>query len=137
MNPTKLMTTLLALVFAATLCQAQNYIGQTKSRIINDLKKDVDFGIIQDASESEEFIMKYTNFNASIVKYFYFDDKGKCVKFTVINKNLAEYKGTVKDLNRKFKKKDKTIWIENGNNECQWRIDKKEKFFALIVTKLS
>jgi|GEM_PF-1827717 len=138
MNQTKLfVTTVLAFVFMVNLTKAQNYIGQTKSRLINDLKKEVDFGIIQDASESEEFILKYTSFNGTIVKYFYFDEKGKCVKFTIINKNLADYKSTVKDLNKRFRKKEKSLWIENGQNDCQWKVDKKENFFAIIVTKLT
>lgn len=114
---------------------AQNYIGQNKNKIVNDLKKELDFGIIQDVSESEQFILKYTNFNGTVIKYFYFDSKGKCEKFTIIHKNLADYKSVVRDLNRRFSKQAKNLWIEKGQNECLWKLDKKEKFFALIVTK--
>jgi len=126
----------IVLLLSFSLCKAQNYIGQSKSRIINELKKEFDFGVIQDVSESEEFILKYINFNGTITKYFYFDEKGKCLKFTIINKNIADYKSTVKDLNRRFQKKERSLWIEKGQTDCQWKIDKKDKFFALIVTRL-
>ncbi len=128
-----LLTTMLMTTFFSL--SAQNYIGQSKSKIINDLKKEFDFGVIQDVSEEEQFILKYSNFTGNIIIYFYFDSKGKCEKFTIINKNLADYKSVVRDLNRRFVKSQKNMWVQKGDLACQWRLDRKENFFALTVTK--
>lgn len=129
-----LILMLTCLVFGVN---AQNYIGQSKLRIINDLKKNADYGKIEFVNDGDGLVMKYENADNTIVHYYYLNVDSKCTKFLIVHKDPEEFKSVVKGLNKNYDRESDRTWIEHGQNEFLWTVDKKDNYFSLIVTKLS
>lgn len=128
-----LLVIVLMLVSVASF--AQNYIGMNKDFIVDQLKSSSDYGKIEFDKLDDLSIIKYASNDLKTRKVIFLDKNGNCSKFIIIHNNYDMLKYVKKDMNQNYVRSDKNTWIQKGIVDCMWQLDKKQKFFALVVTK--
>ncbi|MBT3301585.1 MAG: hypothetical protein HOG05_13790 [Bacteroidetes bacterium] len=125
----------IVLMLSSLATQAQNYIGMSKDIVIHQLKTSFDFGEVEIDVLDNLKIIKYASNDQKTRKVFFLDDAEKCSKFIVIHNDLNSLKVVKRDLNKNYERESKNTWIQRGIIDYRWQLDKKQKFFALVVTK--
>ncbi|MBL6963002.1 MAG: hypothetical protein ISR55_04205 [Bacteroidetes bacterium] len=133
MRKASILATLILLLTGASY--SQNYIGMSKDFIIDQLYSSPDYGKIAMDYLDDYKIIKYESIDSKTKKVFFLDRDNNCSKFIVIHNDYNQLKKVKKDLNTKYDRKAKYTWIERGIVDCTWNLDKKQKFFALVVTQ--
>jgi hypothetical protein len=131
----KLIVLSLSILLLSAASYAQNYIGMSKDLVIHQLKSAHNFGKYELDQLDDLEIIKYASKDLKTRKVIFLDKNARCSKFIVIHNDYSILKNVKRELNQNYDKEAKNTWIQRGINDYMWQLDKKQTFFALVVTK--